>query len=50
MWDIILLVLILVVIGAMVVLPNISTVTGAAQEPKCSSCPKKAARDSMASQ
>lgn len=46
MWDIILSIVILLAIGAMVFFPT----TGPAQEPKCSSCPKKAARDAMASQ
>jgi hypothetical protein len=48
MWELILLAVIAVVIGAMVFLPTINTRSG--DEPKCSSCPKKAARDSMASQ
>lgn len=46
MWDILLLVLLLLVIAAMVFMPTMGT----AQESKCSSCPKKAARDAMASQ
>jgi len=49
MWELILLVLIAITLGAMVFLPTINTM-GSAQEPKCSSCPKKAARDAMGSQ
>jgi hypothetical protein len=50
MWDILLLLLVLLVIAAMVFLPTIGNTLGTAQESKCSSCPKKAARDAMASQ
>lgn len=49
MWDIILSIVILLAIAATVFLPTINTM-GTAQEPKCSSCPKKAARDAMGSQ
>jgi len=49
MWELILLSVIAVVIGAMVFLPTINTKFGGGDEPKCSSCPKKAARDAMAS-
>jgi len=49
MWDILLLAVIVVAIAAMVFMPNINTL-GAPQASKCSSCPKKAARDAMSSQ
>jgi hypothetical protein len=50
MWDTILLVVVLLAIGAMVFLPTIGNTLGTSQESKCSSCPKKAARDAMGSQ
>ena len=49
MWDILLLGVLVLAIAAMVFLPTINTM-GAPQASKCSSCPKKAARDAMASQ
>jgi hypothetical protein len=50
MWDILLLGVIVLAIAAMVFMPNIGGLAGAPQASKCSSCPKKAARDAMASQ
>jgi hypothetical protein len=54
MWDIILLIVVLIAIAAMAFLPNIGTMTGGKvfdnAPAKCASCPKQAARDSMASQ
>lgn len=47
MWDILLLGVLVLAIAAMVFMPN---AVGAPQASKCSSCPKKAARDAMASQ
>ena len=54
MWDIILLVVVLLAIAAMTFLPTIGALTGGKvfdnAPAKCASCPKQAARDSMASQ
>ena len=50
MWDILLLGVLVLAIAAMVFMPNIGALTGAPQASKCSSCPKKAARDAMAPQ
>jgi hypothetical protein len=54
MWDIILLVVVLLAIAAMTFLPTIGALTGGKvfdnAPAKCASCPKQAARESMASQ
>jgi hypothetical protein len=54
MWELILLLVVLLAIAAMTFLPNIGLATGGKvfdnAPAKCASCPKQAARESMASQ
>ena len=54
MWDYVLLAVVLIAIAAMTFIPTIGVITGGKAfdnvPPKCATCPKQAARESMDSQ